>query len=45
MYYYKEKLLSLSLGKAHGLFYTTYLQELEHFDGALKRNFKFVKVL
>ena len=40
-----ERLLSLSLVKAHLLFYTTQLQELKFFDGALKRNYQFLKVL
>ena len=31
-----ERLLSLSLVKAHSLFSTTHLQELEYFHGALK---------
>ena len=40
-----ERLLSLSLVKAHSLFYTTQLQGLEYFGGALKRNYQFPKVL
>ena len=40
-----ERLLSLSLVKAHSLFYTTQLQELEYFGGALKRNHQFPEVL
>ena len=39
-----ERLFSLSLVKAHSLFYTTQLQESEYFDGALKRNYQFLKV-
>ena len=39
-----ERLLSLSQVKAHSLFYTTQLQELEYFDVALKRNYQFLKV-
>ena len=35
-----ERLFPLSLVKAHSLFYTTQLQELEYFDGALKRILK-----
>ena len=38
-----ERLLSLSLVKAHSLFYTTQLQELEYFGGALTRNYQFLK--
>ena len=40
-----ERLLSLSLVKAHLLFYTTQLQGLEYFVGALKRNCQLLKVL
>ena len=40
-----ERFFSLSLVKAHSLFYTTRLQELEYFDGALKRIYQFLKVL
>ena len=40
-----ERLPSLSLVKAHSLFYTTQLQELEYFGGALKRNYQFLEVL
>ena len=40
-----KRLLSLSLVKAHLLFYTTQLQGLEYFGGALKQNYRFLKVL
>ena len=40
-----ERLLSLSLVKAHSLFYTTQLQSLEYLGGALKRSYQFLKVL
>ena len=39
-----ERLFSISLVKAHSLFYITHLQELEYFDGALNRNYQFPKV-
>ena len=39
-----ERLLSLSLVKAHSLFYTTQLQGLEYFSGALKWSYQFLKV-
>ena len=38
-----ERLHSLSLVKAQSLFYTTQLQELEYFGGALTRNYQFLK--
>ena len=40
-----ERPLPLSLVKTHSLFYTTQLQGLEYFGGALKGNYQFVKVL
>ena len=40
-----ERLLSLSLVKAHSRFHTTQLQGLEYFGGALKPNYQFLKVL
>ena len=40
-----ERLLSSSLVKAHLLFYTTQLQGLKYFGGALKRNYQFLKIL
>ena len=40
-----ERLLSLSLVKAHSLFYTGQLEQLEYFDGALKRKYHLLKVL
>ena len=40
-----ERLLSLNLVKTHLLFYTTQLQGLKYFGGALKRNYQFLKVL
>ena len=40
-----ERLLSLSLVKAHSLFYTTQSQKLEYFGGALKRIYQFLEVL
>ena len=40
-----ERLLSLSLVKAHSPFYTNHLQDLECFNGVLKRNYQFPKVL
>ena len=39
-----EGLLSLSLVKAHSLFYTTQLQGLEYSGGTLKRTYQFLKV-
>ena len=42
--HWMEKLLSLSLVKAHSLFCTTQLQGLEYFGGVLKPNYRFLKV-
>ena len=39
-----ERLLSLSLVKAHSLFYTTQLKKREYFGGALTQNYQFLKV-
>ena len=43
--HWMERLLSLSLVKAHSLFYTGQLEQLEYFDGALKRKCHLLKVL
>ena len=40
-----ERLLSLSLVKAHSLFYATPLQEHENLDGALKQSYQVLKFL
>ena len=40
-----ERLFSLSLVKAHSLFHTTQLKELEDLGGALKRTYQFPKAL
>ena len=40
-----ERPFSLSLVKAHSLFHTTQLKELEYLGGALKRNYQFPKAL